>query len=173
MLSSKSGESCLTKWVFRSFSGLSSMFSSAQNLRLSRTSTWPCSTFAILWRAWGPMTSSTNITSWLQQSASALACGSRFVKSSFPGLLWWDPRTTLASSSLASVSETALILVSSRIRCVDGSSGTLMSTLRKIFLLLVSTSSNVRNLWLDKLGAFSLSPRLVSFPFNLSWANAF
>ena len=31
-----------------------------------------------------------------------------------------------------------------------------MSTLRKILLLLVSTSSSVRNLWLDKLGSFVL-----------------
>ena len=32
-----------------------------------------------------------------------------------------------------------------------------MSTLRKIHLLLVSTSSRVRNLWLDKPGSFLLS----------------
>src|SRR5881296_677134 len=95
-----------------------------------------------------------------------------FVKSSFPGLLWWDPRTTLASSSLASVSETALIRVSSRIRCVDGSSGTLMSTLRKTRLPFVSMLSSVEKSYVDKLQVFPWCHDLSSYrAFNLSELN--
>jgi hypothetical protein len=66
------------------------------------------------------------------------------VKSSFPGRLWWEPSTTRASSSSDRVFDIALMRVSSRIWWVEGSRGTLMSTLRKILLSLVSTSSRVR-----------------------------
>ena len=136
-----------------SFSLLSSMFSSAQNLRLSRTSISPGWTLLIFSIAWGPITSSTNLIFWEQYWASRFAWGSRDVKSSFPGLLWWDPSVTRASSSSDRVLEIALILVSSSMRCVEGSSGTLISTLRKTLFPLVSISSSVRKSYFFRRGS--------------------
>ncbi len=72
---SKRGARRRTKCVLTSFSRLSSMFSSAQNLRLSRTRISPGWTLLIFWMAWGPMTSSTNLICWEQYWARRLLSG--------------------------------------------------------------------------------------------------
>src|SRR3990170_1029103 len=121
------------------------------------------------------MRSSTNKTSCEQYLDSRLAWGSRDVKSSFPGLLWCDASTTFASVSSARVEAVALILVSSRIWCVDGSRGTLMSTLRKTLLPSVSKSSSVRKLYFANFRgpSFHQGQRVELHRFNLFVRNPF
>jgi len=69
----------------------------------------------------------------------------------------------------------ALILVSSRIWCVDGSRGTLMSTLRKTLLPSVSKSSSVRKLYFANFRgpSFHQGQRVELHRFNLFVRNPF